>query len=46
MDLPFPVTICSCGDIQIFDEKSREGIAAIQEMNEGENVVKKLLSNK
>jgi len=45
--LTFPSRMnAGCGDIQIFDEKSREGIAAIQEMNEGENVVKKLLSNK
>ena len=45
--LTFPSRMnAGCGEIQIFDEKSREGIAAIQEMNEGENVVKKLLSNK
>lgn len=45
--LTFPSRMnAGCGDIQIFDEKSREGISAIQEMNEGENVVKKLLSNK
>ena len=35
-----------CGDIQLFAEGSREGIAAVQEMNEGENLVKKMLSNK
>jgi len=35
-----------CGDIQLFAEASREGIAAVQEMNEGENLVKKMLSNK
>lgn len=35
-----------CGDIQIFDEKSRDGIAAIQEMNEGENVVKRMMASK
>jgi len=35
-----------CGDIQIFDEKSRDGIAAIQEMNEGENVVKRMIASK
>jgi replicative DNA helicase len=35
-----------CGDIQLFDEKTQEGISIIGEMSEGENVVKKLLSNK
>ena len=35
-----------CGDIQLFAEGSREGSAAVQEMNEGENLVKKMLSNK
>jgi len=45
--LTFPSRMnASCGDIQIFDEKSREGMSAIQEMNEGENLVKKMISNK
>lgn len=35
-----------CGDIQIFSENSREGAAAISEMSEGENVVKKMISTK
>jgi len=34
------------GDIQLHDERSQEGIGLIGEMSEGENVVKKLLSNK
>ena len=35
-----------CGDIQIFSENSREGAAATSEMSEGENMVKKMISNK
>jgi replicative DNA helicase len=35
-----------CGDIQIFSESSREGLAAMGEMSDGENVVKKMISNK
>lgn len=34
------------GDIQIFSENSREGAAAISEMSEGENMVKKMISSK
>ena len=35
-----------CGDIQIFSENSREGAAAVSEMSEGENMVKKMISTK
>lgn len=35
-----------CGDIQLFDEKSPEGMGITGEMNAGENIVKKLISNK
>jgi replicative DNA helicase len=35
-----------CGDIQLFDEKSSEGMGIIGQMNDGENIVKKLISNK
>ena len=35
-----------CGDIQIFAENSREGIGIINEMNQEENLVKKMMSNK
>jgi hypothetical protein len=35
-----------CGDIQIFSENSREGMGVINEMNQGENLVKKMMSGK
>jgi len=35
-----------CGDIQIFSENSREGMSVLNEMNQGENVVKKMMSGK
>ena len=35
-----------CGDIQLFDEKSPEGMGITGEMNSGENIVKKLISSK
>jgi len=35
-----------CGDIQIFAENSREGMGIINEMNQGENLVKKMMSGK
>ena len=35
-----------CGDIQLFDEKSSEGMGIVSEMGSGENIVKKLLANK
>ena len=35
-----------CGDIQIFAENSREGIGIINEMNQEENLVKKMMSSK
>jgi replicative DNA helicase len=45
--MTFPTKMnASCGDIQILSEYSAEGIAAMQEMNDGENVVKKMLSSK
>jgi len=42
--LTFPSKMnAACGDIQIFSESSREGIAAQQEMGEGDNIVKKMM---
>jgi len=35
-----------CGDIQIFSENSREGMSVLNEMNQGENIVKKMMSGK
>ena len=35
-----------CGDIQLFDEKSPEGVGIIGKMGDSENIVKKLLNNK
>jgi hypothetical protein len=35
-----------CGQIEIFSESSREGLALQNEMMNGENQVKKLLKNK
>jgi len=35
-----------CGDIQIFSENSREGVGIMNEMNQGENLVKKMMSGK
>jgi len=35
-----------CGDIQLFDEKSQEGVGIMGQMGDSENIVKKLLSNK
>jgi replicative DNA helicase len=35
-----------CGDIQIFAENSREGVGIINEMNQGETLVKKMMSGK
>lgn len=34
------------GDIQLYNEKSREGMSVITEMNEGENLFKKMLGEK
>jgi len=45
--MTFPCRMnAGCGDIQIFSESSREGATVIAEMGEGENLVKKMLSNK
>lgn len=45
--LTFPSKMnAGCGEIQIFDKDSREGIGLIQEMNDGENMVKKMIKNK
>lgn len=45
--MTFPCRMnASCGDIQIFGENSREGIAVLNEMNNEENVVKKMMSSK
>ncbi len=35
-----------CGDIQIFSENSKEGMAIMTEMREGENSVKKMIKSK
>jgi replicative DNA helicase len=34
------------GDIQLFNEKSSEGMSVISEMNEGENMLKRMISDK
>ena len=34
-----------CGDIQLFDENSREGAAVYSDMNQGENVIKKAMKS-
>lgn len=36
----------SNGDIQIYNEKSKEGMEIFSEMKEGENIVKKIISSK
>ena len=45
--LTFPARMnAGCGDIQLFEEGSREGAALISEMNQSENLVKKMMANK
>jgi replicative DNA helicase len=45
--LTFPARMnAGCGDIQIFAENSKDGMAIINEMGDSENLVKKALSNK
>jgi replicative DNA helicase len=45
--LTFPSRMnAGCGDIQIFAESSKDGMAIINEMGDSENLVKKALSNK
>jgi replicative DNA helicase len=45
--LTFPARMnAGCGDIQLFDEGSREGAALMNEMNQQENMVKKMMSSK
>jgi replicative DNA helicase len=45
--MTFPTRMnAGCGDIQIFGENSREGISVLNEMNQEENVVKKMLNSK
>jgi DnaB-like helicase C terminal domain/Pretoxin HINT domain len=45
--MTFPARMnASRGDIQLFDENSREGIALMQEMANGENKMKQLLKEK
>jgi DnaB-like helicase C terminal domain len=36
----------SCGDIQVFSENSREGVAVLNEMGQEENIVKKAMFDK
>jgi replicative DNA helicase len=36
----------SCGDIQVFSENSREGVAVLNEMSQEENIVKKAMFDK
>jgi hypothetical protein len=45
--LTFPSKMnAGCGQIEIFSENSREGLAVLNEMMDGENQVKKVLKNK
>lgn len=45
--LTFPSRMnAGCGQIEIYSENSREGVSIINEMNQEENIVKKLMSNK
>lgn len=45
--LTFPSKMnAGCGQIEIFGENSREGLAVLNEMMDGENQVKKVLKNK
>jgi replicative DNA helicase len=45
--LTFPARMnAGCGDIQLYDEGSREGAALINEMNQSENIVKKMMKSK
>jgi replicative DNA helicase len=45
--LTFPSKMnAGCGQIEIFAENSREGLAVLNEMMDGENQVKKVLKNK
>ena len=44
--MTFPARMnAGCGDIQIFAENSKDGMAIINEMGDSENLVKKALSN-
>lgn len=45
--LTFPARMnAGCGDIQLYDEGTREGAALINEMNQSENIVKKMMKSK
>jgi replicative DNA helicase len=45
--LTFPARMnAGCGKIELYDENSREGAALVNEMNQGENLVKKIMSDK
>jgi len=45
--ITFPTKFdASNGDIQVFDEKSKEGMLLQTEMDDGENVIKNMLSNR
>jgi replicative DNA helicase len=45
--LTFPARMnAGCGDIRLYDEGSREGSALMNEMNQSENIVKKMMKNK
>ena len=45
--LTFPSRMnAGCGDIQIYAENSKDGVAILNEMGDSENLVKKALSNK
>ena len=43
----FPARMdASCGDIHIYNENSREGLGLMNEMNQEENIVKKMIKSK
>jgi len=45
--MTFPCRMnASCGDIQVFSENSREGVSVLNEMNQEENIVKKMMYGK
>lgn len=45
--LTFPARMnAGCGHIELYDENSREGAAVMNDMNQSENMVKKMMKNK
>lgn len=45
--LTFPARMnAGCGQIELHDQNSREGASLMNEMNQGENIVKKMMKNK